>query len=56
MVKLIIPPPYRVVHGKPTCNHNRKVFRFTNGEVYEFCNDCGVVWHYWMDEEGDSDG
>ena len=56
MPKLIIPPPYRVVHGKPTCNHKRKVFKFTNGEVYEFCDECSVVWHYWMDEEEDSDG
>jgi len=41
MPKLIISPPYRVVHGKPTCNHKRRDYKLGN-MIYEFCDECGV--------------
>jgi len=42
---------YRVVYGKPTCNHRREVFRFsTDGRVEEFCSECKVVYVYYPDD------
>jgi len=37
---------YKVIRGKPKCNHRREVFRFDD-RTQEFCDICGVVYIYY---------
>ena len=43
MAKLILNPAYRIRRGNPKCSHKKTVIKL--GEmVYEFCDECSIVW------------